>query len=179
MSHIAKNVRVGTLQCFRKFRFPKMFLHKKGMALIAVENFWCHNTGNYRGGTLQCFPKILASKKLLDKTAGGRVCEYHGFPSSFLSHSTENFRRGNFCEYHGFPSSFLSHSTENFRRGNFFRLRRIMVSRNFVDRRRGVVSRSYVECFWSLSAQKILGDSLPGLKKFRVSKNFMYEKRYH
>ena len=47
--HGAKKLRGGTLQCFRKIRLAKCFLHKKGILLLSVETFLCHSTENLEG----------------------------------------------------------------------------------------------------------------------------------
>ena len=57
--------------------------------------------------------------------------------------------------YHDFPSKFLSHCTENFRKGILLFLRKTLVSKSFMDEKG--VSRFSVENFWSHSAENICG----------------------
>ena len=49
LSHSAENFRGGTLQCFRKFRVSKSFMHKKGISLFSVETFLSHSAEKFRG----------------------------------------------------------------------------------------------------------------------------------
>ena len=64
LSHSTEKTRGGTLQCFRKFRVSKNFMHKKGISLFSVETL-SHSANKIRGGTLQSFRKFRVSKNFM------------------------------------------------------------------------------------------------------------------
>ena len=66
----------------------------------------------------------------------------------------------------------LSHSTEKLRRWTLWCFKKLLVSKNFMDRRRGV-PRFSVENFLSHSTEKFIRGTLWCFKKFQASKNFM------
>ena len=51
----------------------------------------------------------------------------------------------------------MSHSAKKFREGILLFLRKFLVSKSFIDERRGALSRFSVENFWSHSAKKFRG----------------------
>ena len=127
LSHSAKKIRGGTLQCF-KLRVSKNFMHKKGISLFSVEVFSSHSAEKFRRGTLLCFKKVLVSKILMQRRGG-----HHGFFSKFFCLTgPKNFLRGPFSvseifwygnKIYGykmggvsrfFVGNFLSHSAKNF-----------------------------------------------------------------
>ena len=77
-----------TIQCFRKLRLSKNFMHKKGISLFSVENFLSHSAEKIRKGTLLCFKKILVSKIFMHRRGGITVLS-----KKVLSHRTETKNR--------------------------------------------------------------------------------------
>ena len=71
-----------------------------------------------------------------------------------------------------------SHCTENVLRGNFPALRKILVSRNFLDKRGGGCITFLLRKYLSHSAEKFLGGNLLCLcfRRFRLSKIFLHKK---
>ena len=67
---IKKTVRWGTLRCFRKFRVPQNFMHKKGISLNSVEKFLSHSAEKFREGILFFLRKFLVSKSFMDEKGG-------------------------------------------------------------------------------------------------------------
>ena len=62
-----------------------------------------------------------------------------------------------------FPvQKFLSHSDKKFRRGIFLCFRKILVSKKFMDKRKGGVSRFSVEYFLSHSAENFVKQPFSG-----------------
>ena len=104
------------------------------------------------------------------------------FCRNFLSHRTEtkSFVKEPFCfpeifwyqkkimDKRGYITIFMSHSAENFRKGILLLLRKILVSKSFMDEKRGITF--FVENFWSHSAGKFRGHP------FNVSEKLGYRK---
>ena len=122
LSHSTETFRRGTLLCcFRKILVAKTFMEKKGgVPQFSVENFCLTVPKNFVGEPSR-LPLFRVSKKFMLKRVISRF-----FVESFLSHSTETFRRGTLLcwvseniwwrkslwrrrggEYHIFPSKFF------------------------------------------------------------------------
>ena len=70
--------------------------------------------------------------------------------------------------------SFLSHSTNKLCNGTHLFFTKILVSRNFMNKRGGgVVSQSSVQIFFSHSTESFHRRTLLCFRKFRVSKKIM------
>ena len=102
-----------------------------------------HSTKKLSRGILLSFRKLMGSKNFMRKNF---------LSTSFLSYGTEIFRtrpllcsRKNYSieiyaegwggEYHTFPSKVFCLTTETFRRGTLC-FRKLLVSKNFIDKRR-------------------------------------------
>ena len=83
---------------------------------------------------------------------------------------------GNFFAYHGFPSIFLSHSSEKFREepSNVSESFKCPLSKKLMLK--NGISRLSVENFLSQSAEKFRWGTLCYIRKVRLSKNFMPKK---
>ena len=79
---------------------------------------------------------------------------------------------GNFFAYHGFPSIFLSHSSEKLREepSNVSDSVKCQVSKKLMQK--NGISRLSVENFLSQSAEKFRWRTLRYIRKVRLSKNF-------
>ena len=86
LGHVAENYRGRTLLCLRMSQVGKKIMDKKGVSRFSVGNFLSQIAEKHRGRTLLCFRNVLESK-LFWIIAVSRFCR------SFLSHSTETFRR--------------------------------------------------------------------------------------
>ena len=75
---------------FENVSSRERIMDKKGVLRYSVGNFLSQIAEKHRGRTLLCFRNVLESK-LFWIIAVSRFC------SSFLSHSTETFRRGPLC----------------------------------------------------------------------------------
>ena len=71
----------------------------------------------------------------------------------------------------------MSHSAENFRKGILLFLRKLLVSKSFMDERG--VSRFSVENFWSHSAEKVRGHPFNASENLGYRKFFMHNTGYH
>ena len=89
LSHFAKTLHTGTLQCFRMFRVSEKFPRKKGISRFSVDTFLSHSVEGIRGDFFCVSEKFWSRKNL-------HIKEHYGpFPSKlFLSHSGKKFRRG-------------------------------------------------------------------------------------
>ena len=108
----------GTLQCFRKFGASKNFLHIRRVSRFSVGIFLSH-----------CAEKMCRAPSLFDRISGMNFFHEgdHGFQSGGGGGGLQRF-----C-----VETFLSHSTEKNRRKTFC-VHRILVSKNFIDKRGGV-----------------------------------------
>ena len=71
-----------------KFRVSNNFMHKRGISLFSVENFFSQ-CRKISWGTLQCFIKLRVSKTFMLKKGISLFSV-----GSFLSHSAEKYRGG-------------------------------------------------------------------------------------
>ena len=83
------------MQCFREFPVAKKFMDKRGRGVsrFSVEKFFvsqCRKTSQRNLSVL--FQKFPVAKKFMDKRGGEGVSRCS--VENFLSHSAENFRRG-------------------------------------------------------------------------------------
>ena len=69
--HSEKNLRRGTLLCFKAFRLSKKFIDKRGISRFAVGNFLSHSTEKHWRGTLLCFRKVWVTKTSMHKRGRG------------------------------------------------------------------------------------------------------------
>ena len=133
LSHSTESFRSGTLLCFRKFRDLENFMPKRGVERFYVKIFCLAVPKNFVRETVGAvFQKIVGSKKVYwSEGAGGGVPRF----------SVDNF----------FASECWKFSWVNPLMFYYFR-----VSKNFRDKRGGRVSRFFVHCFLSHSAEKFV-----------------------
>ena len=140
---------------FRKNSGIENFQAKEGGSFTVLSKiFSSHRSEKTSPGKYSVFQKISGREKyFMDKRGGGA---YHDFPSKFLSHRTEtkSFVKEPFC----FPEIFwyrknlwirggisrlsveifMSHRAENFRKEILLFLRKILVSKSFMDEVGGI-----------------------------------------
>ena len=71
----------------------------------------------------------------------------------------------------------MSHSAENFRKGILLFLRKLLVSKSFMDEKGGITF--FRRKFLVSQCRKISWASLQCFRKYVVSKNFMHNRGYH
>ena len=137
----------------------------RGVSRFSVENFrrgilYCCNNFGYR----KSFDKGGGSITIFRRSFCLTVPKY--FIGEHFGVSEKFFYRKFSCIGGGasrFCRNFLSHRTENFRKGVLLFLRKFLVSKSFMDEKG--VSRFSVENFWS-QCRKISWASLQCLRKF-------------
>ena len=141
-------------------------MHENGISRSSVENF-CLTVGEKFLGTTSKFQNFWDL---------GNVLAYHGFPSNFLSHSTEKFleepsnvsksfkcevskKRLNKNRISRFSfENFSAQSAERFRFGTLRYIRKVRLSKNFMPK--GVISLFSVELFSRILPKKLGSESL-------------------
>ena len=172
-----------------KNRVSKNFRQKKGISIFCANNFLSRRVQKLRGGTRLCFKKFLVSKNVMDKRRGGCstiLCQsfcltvpktFAGEPLCFSEknrlskNSTHKKRILSFCAI-----NFLSRRVQKLRGGTRLCFRKLLVSKNVMDKRRGVHITTLSKTL-SHKTENFRRGTLLCFRKFRVSEIFMDKRR--
>ena len=153
---VPKKIGGGAFLRFRKFPASKNIKYKRTRRVsgLTVKIVLSRTTETFRRGTLLSIRNFLFSKRFLDKRGGGELSRFSvenmfsqyrknslGTPSVFQkSFSIDIFHASKWEGYR----ILLSDATEKFRRGTLLCFKKILISKLFVHKRMGAVSRSSV-----------------------------------
>ena len=131
----------ASLQCFRNLGYRKILCNMGGITIFR-RNIFVSQCRKIFGASLQCFRKFEVSKNFMHNRG------YHNF-------SVEKF---------------LSHSSQNFRKGNLLFLRKFLLSKSFRDEKARI---TFLRLKFLVSLYRnILWLSLESFRKLGVSKTF-------
>ena len=134
-SHSAKKFRWETLQCIRKIRVAKNFMHKKGEKIYVFgKNSGVEKFRAKEGGSFTVLSRIFLPHRT-KKTSPGNHSVFQNFSGKEKDFMNKRGR------YHDFPSKFLSHRTEKFHWRTLWCFRKILLSKIFKHKREGGASR--------------------------------------